>query len=127
MVSRKPSVGQVEEIGGRFGLHLEREDAASFAALMEATLSTSYRRLDELAEPVPRVKYPRSGGHRPDPAENPLGAWYYRCSIKGVGSGPLYGKRLAIKDNVCVAGVPMMNGSATLEGYVPEFDATIVT
>lgn len=127
MVSTKPSVGQVEEIGGRFGLHLEREDAASFAALMEATLSTSYRRLDELAEPVPRVKYPRSGGYRPDPAENPLGAWYYRCSIKGVGSGLLYGKRLAIKDNVCVAGVPMMNGSATLEGYVPEFDATIVT
>ncbi len=34
---------------------------------------------------------------------------------------------MAIKDNVCVAGVPMMNGSATLEGYVPEVDATIVT
>jgi len=34
---------------------------------------------------------------------------------------------VAIKDNVCVAGVPMMNGSATLEGYVPEFDATVVT
>ena len=26
-----------------------------------------------------------------------------------------------------LAGVPMMNGSATLEGYVPDFDATIVT
>src|SRR5258706_13984826 len=34
---------------------------------------------------------------------------------------------MAIKDSVCVAGVPMMNGSATLEGYVPEVDATIVT
>src|SRR5207237_5220148 len=31
------------------------------------------------------------------------------------------------KDNVCVAGIPMMNGSSILEGYVPEFDATIVT
>ncbi|HEX3982553.1 MAG TPA: amidase, partial [Acidisoma sp.] len=28
---------------------------------------------------------------------------------------------------VCLAGVPMMNGSATLEGYVPDQDATIVT
>ena len=26
-----------------------------------------------------------------------------------------------------LAGVPMMNGSSTLEGYVPDFDATIVT
>ena len=34
---------------------------------------------------------------------------------------------MAIKDNVCVAGVPMMNGSSVLEGYVPEIDATIVT
>src|SRR4029078_8519926 len=29
--------------------------------------------------------------------------------------------------NICVAGVPMMNGSALLEGYVPEIDATVVT
>jgi len=32
-----------------------------------------------------------------------------------------------VKDNVCVAGVPMMNGSSTLEGYVPNLDATIIT
>ena len=37
------------------------------------------------------------------------------------------GKKVAIKDNICVAGVPMMNGSALLEGYVPEIDATVVT
>ena len=34
---------------------------------------------------------------------------------------------MAIKDNVCVAGVPMTNGASTLEGYVPDIDATIVT
>jgi amidase len=32
-----------------------------------------------------------------------------------------------MKDNVCVAGLPMMNGTAVLEDYVPEADATIVT
>src|SRR6202012_5737058 len=31
------------------------------------------------------------------------------------------------KDNVCLAGVPMMNGASTLEGYTPDVDATIVT
>ena len=28
---------------------------------------------------------------------------------------------------MCVAGVPMMNGSRWLEGYVPDVDATVVT
>jgi len=37
------------------------------------------------------------------------------------------GKKIALKDNICVAGVPMMNGSAVLEGFVPDVDATIVT
>src|SRR5207244_4439384 len=45
----------------------------------------------------------------------------------GAPEGKLSGKRLAIKDNVCVAGVPLMSGSRLLEGYVPELDATIVT
>ena len=29
------------------------------------------------------------------------------------------GKTVALKDNVCLAGVPMMNGASTLEGYTP--------
>ena len=52
---------------------------------------------------------------------------YYRCDIQGAESGLLAGKTVAIKDNVCVAGVPMMNGSKLLEGFVPDRDATIVT
>ena len=39
----------------------------------------------------------------------------------------LTGKKIAVKDNICVAGVPMMNGSRVLEGYVPDVDATVVT
>ena len=52
---------------------------------------------------------------------------YWKCDIQGAVEGPLYGKKVAIKDNIAVAGVPMMNGSRILEGYMPEFDATVVT
>src|SRR2546429_6069971 len=76
---------------------------------------------------VPVVKYPRTPGYRPGPEENRQNAWYRKTSIKGAPSGKLKGKRVAIKDNVMVAGVPMMNGASTLEGYIPEFDATVVT
>jgi len=125
-MAKPPNVEQLKEIARGFGLHLDEEEARSFIGLIEGTLG-SYARLDQLAEPGLTVKYPRSGGYRPDPEENPLNAWFWKCSIKGAESGPLAGKRIAIKDNVCVAGIPMMNGSSALEGYTPEFDATIVT
>lgn len=34
---------------------------------------------------------------------------------------------MAINDNIAVAGVPMMAGCHALEGYVPDFDAIVVT
>ena len=48
-------------------------------------------------------------------------------AIKGAPGGKLAGSRVALKDNVCLAGVPMMVGADVLEGYVPDVDATIVT
>ena len=73
------------------------------------------------------MRYPRTPGYRPSGDENKFNAWYVKTTIKGAPGGKLAGKRVALKDNVCLAGVPMMNGAATLEGYVPDIDATIVT
>jgi amidase len=126
MPVRRPSIDDLRRIAEQYHLDLTPEDLASFRDLMEGSLM-SYRRLDQLTEPKPPVKYPRSPGHRPRPEDNPLNAWYWRCSIQGAPGGRLSGKKIAIKDNVCVAGVPMMNGTAVLEGYVPDVDATIVT
>src|SRR5204863_6866682 len=41
--------------------------------------------------------------------------------------GPLAGVPLALKDVVVTAGVPTTCGSKILEGWVPPYDATIVT
>src|SRR5262249_25149589 len=76
---------------------------------------------------VPEVKYPRTPGYRPEGAENPHNAWYVKTTVKGAPGGKLTGKTVVLKDNICLAGVPMMNGASTLEGYVPDVDATIVT
>ncbi len=121
-----PTIDDLAELAADYELSLELEDLESFQSLMAGNLA-SYDRLDELTEPSLPVTYPRSPGCRPQPEDNPLNAWYWQSEIKGAASGPLRGKTLAIKDNVCVAGVPMMNGSQVLEGYVPEIDATIVT
>jgi amidase len=120
-----PTPKQLREVSASYDLDLPDADVGAFLGLMKGVLA-SYDRIDQLVEPSPEVRYPRSGGRRPEPEENPLGAWYYRCSIRGAPEGSLSGKRIAIKGNVCVAGLPLMNGTAVLEGYVPDADATIV-
>ena len=126
MPVRKPSIEDLRKAATAFHLTLTPDDLASFRGLTDGVIA-SYRRLDELSEPRPAVRYPRTTGYRPGPDENKLNAWYWKCSIKGAPSGKLAGKKFAIKDNVCVAGIPMMNGTAVLEGYVPDIDATVVT
>lgn len=126
MPVRVPQIDDLYRIAEANHLALDEDDLESFRLLIAATLA-SYEEVDRLVEPDPlRPKYPRTSGYRPAPEDNPLNAWYWRCEIKGAPEGKLAGKRIAIKDNTCVAGVPMMNGSATLEGYVPEVDATVV-
>src|SRR5215212_139428 len=128
MTAKPPTIEQLRKIAGEYSFHFDEDELESYRELIEVVLNDSYQQIDQLAEvESPPVKYPRSSGYRPGPEENPLNAWYWRCSIKGADSGLLAGKRIAIKDNTCVAGIPMMNGCAAVEGYVPEFDATVVT
>lgn len=121
-----PTLDELRLIAEQYHLHLSREDLKVYQQIIEGSLG-SYRRLAELDEPKLPVKYARKRGYRPSGKENPLHAWYWRCSIKGANSGKLAGKKIALKDNICVAGIPMMNGSAVLEGFVPDVDATVVT
>ena len=123
---KPPSLDALSDIAESYGFDLTEEDLESFQGLISPIMA-SYERLDQLPEPALPVKYARTPGHRPSPEDNPLNAWYWRSEIKGADSGPLAGKTVAIKDNVSVAGVPMMNGTAVLEGYVPNSDATVVT
>jgi amidase len=123
---RLPTLEQIDDLGSDFGLVLSSEEVVAFQQAFKGPLA-SYGRLDELVPPALGAVAPRSPGYRPPASENPYGAWYWKTDIKTGSEGLLSGKSVAIKDNICVAGVPMMNGSALLEGYVPELDATVVT
>ncbi|XP_064617832.1 amidase-like [Liolophura sinensis] len=117
---------QVQAISDQLRLECSTEELDTYTESIVEVLK-SYQRINELVEPALPVKYPRTPGYRPQPEENRLNAWYYRCDIKGADKGKLAGKKIGIKDNTAVAGVPMMNGSKIMEGYVPEYDATVVT
>jgi amidase len=121
-----PTPDQLRAVADDCGLALTDEDVTSFRGLMQGSVD-AYNAVAAMPDEVPVVKYPRTPGYRPGPEENPHNAWYRKSTVKGAARGKLKGKVVALKDNIMLAGVPMMNGSATLEGYVPDFDATIVT
>jgi amidase len=126
MTIRRPDNDDVAALARSYGMQPSDAELAGYTTLIDGALS-SYDAVEELyADIAPQVPAGRSG-QRPDDADNPLGAWYVRTEIRGAADGPLAGRSVAIKDNTSVAGVPMMTGSHTLEGFVPSRDATVVS
>src|SRR3954469_12551699 len=127
MPVQPPTRQQLEWLADTFHLTLTEEELDVFEEAAGPMLA-AFTRLDELPDEQLPAKYPPADlGHRPLGAENPANGWSWRCSIPDAPGGPLAGKTVGVKDNVCVAGIPMLNGSPIMEGYVPREDATVVT
>src|SRR5438445_2907965 len=122
----RPTVAQVRALADDLGFTLSDADAQSLLGLMAGSFA-AYDAVAAMPDHVPAVRYPRTPGYRPEGAENRYNAWYVKTTVKGAPTGRLAAKTIVLKDNVCLAGVPMMTGASTLEGYVPDVDATIVT
>jgi len=126
MAVKSPNLEQLRVVAEGLGMSMSDAELASYLALMQGNVA-AYEAIDLMADYVPQVKYPRTPGYRPEGEENRYNAWYVKSEIKGAPGGKLAGKTVAVKDNVCVAGMPMMNGASILEGYTPDVDATVVT
>ncbi len=121
-----PSSTELGKIAADLGFHFDPADIAMFREMMRSALD-AYAALDRLPDALPQPRYARLPGTIPAAEDNPFGAFARITEIPGAASGPLSGKRIVVKDCTCVAGVPMMNGSAIFDGYTPEVDATVVT
>eukprot|EP00058_Branchiostoma_floridae_P016203 XP_002601691.1 hypothetical protein BRAFLDRAFT_94571 [Branchiostoma floridae] len=100
---RTPSLQQLSQSAAKFNLDIDEAELKQYQDLIKEAL-VSYDRVDKMTEPIPAVKWPRTAGWRPEPADNPHNAWYWRTEITGASTGKLQGKTVAIKDNVAVAG-----------------------
>jgi amidase len=123
---QKPTVADLRTAAHRLGIHASDDYLAATERIV-GPLAAAYAALDAAPDELPAVKYPRAPGYRPEGDENRLGAWAVKTAIKGKKRGKLAGRRVALKDNVCLAGEPMAIGANILDNYVPEVDATIVT
>ena len=121
-----PTADQVLELADEMGLDLTDADVESYIGIFEGQIN-DYNIVDAMPDNLPEVKYPRTPGYQPRGEENKYNAWYVKTEVKGASEGKLKGRQVVLKDNIMLAGVPMMNGAATLEGYMPDVDATVAT
>lgn len=119
-----PNRGAVEQLAAELRLGIPEQELDFYHAATSGLLG-SWAVVDDLYEREMASQV--SDREWAEPTENPLGAWYVTTNLSTTETGPLTGSRVAIKDNVAVAGVPMMNGSETVRGFVPKVDATVVT
>ncbi|MEE1557096.1 MAG: amidase, partial [Alphaproteobacteria bacterium] len=126
MAVQVPTPDQIEDVADEIGLNVTEADVASYIELMRGTVE-AYNVVDAMPDNLPQVSYARTPGYRPGAAENKYNAWHVKTTVNGAARGKLGGKTIVLKDNIMLAGVPMMNGAATLQGYIPEIDATVVT
>ena len=124
-----PDVDEVVHVAKELGINLSPDEAVIYRKY----LTEQMEQLDafvqaRIEEPKPpKTSTVRELGYRPSPEEDPLNAWIWKCRIEGAAEGLLAGKTVSYKDHIAVAGIPMSFGSFALEGFIPDFDATVVT
>lgn len=120
---QSPNNDQIKALASQLGWPVSEELSATLAEYL-APFTAGYQWFDE-----------QSAGQRPlftdrsyqPPPENQHNAWLVKTSIPNQQSGVLSGKKIAIKDNIFVGGIPLTNGSGLLANFIADYDATVVT
>lgn len=123
---RAPSRAELEQLAQRAGLPVTEEELDAFEDLARDA-ATDLDLVD--AEPQPRFppfETVRESRTHPGRDDDPYNLFIRFCDIAGAPKGPLHGMRVAVKDNISVAGVPTTNGSRALPHFVPTQDAVVV-
>ena len=127
MALRLPTIEDLHQLAAANYFELSTDEAQDFLSLMP-DLFESLDQLNQMPAPsLPLIYRERDPGSRPSPQDDPLNAIIRRCSVKGAPAGKLAGKKVGLKDNICVLGIPMTCGSLVLDDYVADIDATVVT
>lgn len=132
-MAARATTEDVVSITKKAGVNMAPDEVEAYYEMLKAG-EAAFSRLLAMPDyhlPVDTQKYPRKNVHQPTASENVLGvAWAHTFSVSGLSANPnglLAGKTFCLKDNICVAGVPQVNGTEMISPWVPEADATVVT
>ena len=128
MAVQVPTAAQLLEVAAEIGLdaHRCRRRRPSSSCMRPSV--DAYNVVDAMPDNLPRGEVSAHAGLPARPARRTRTTpGTSRPRSRARPSGKLKGKTVVLKDNIMLAGVPMMNGASTLEGYMPDIDATVVT
>ena len=115
---------EIREIVASWGM----SDAADAVLPLVEPLQQMMAGIDELPAVRPEpMTAERIQGPEPTEDDDPYNAIVRWCDVHVAGSsGPLSGMRVAVKDCMAVAGLPMTAGSPLLQGFVADRDSAVV-
>ena len=125
MTFKLPDSNELKQLAAELNLTLDDDRAQTLLEYMQP-IAEGYEFIDSVKDELPVSAYDGRDYYYPEAGENPYGAWLLKCHIKGAASGPLLGRKVAVKDNIFVADLPLTNGSDVLADLVADFDATVV-
>ena len=122
---RLPDSKELARLANELNIVMDESKAQKLLEYMQP-LASGYEFIDGCEDELPVSAYPGRDYRYPEADENRFGAWLVKCNIKGADSGPLLGKKVAVKDNIFVAELPLTDGSNALADFVADFDAVVV-
>jgi amidase len=114
-----PNKEHVHQVAKSLDFSIHADDEDEYLELMRHTLSC-YEAINSFEHDKPEIKYPRSEITYPE--DNKYNAWFVKSEIVGNNdpNTKLFGKTIAIKDNISVAQLPLINGTDFLQdNYTP--------
>jgi amidase len=125
-VLRRLDIEELRRLAGESGFAIEPVEEEQFRVLADAILGTLDGLDAQTPAEFPVVEAVRDPGRPPQPGEDPNNAIVRWCRVRAEGEyGVLSGKRVAMKDSVAIAGIPLTCGSRVLAGFVPAIDSVV--
>jgi amidase len=116
---------QLQEYAKTAGFRLEDDEVDEFLTLTDGIAKIMDPFVDEPYPPPINAEAERGEARRSTTDDDPLNAVIHWCTVKPRVEGPLSGKRIGLKDNMSLAGIPMTYASRILENYVPQEDCIV--
>jgi amidase len=126
-VAAAPIPKELQRLSHEWGFALTDDELEAYVELTRRIVEPVVALNESPTPPAPAPEGIRRAGERPAIDQDPLNALVRRCEVRIPGSeGCLSGARVAVKDSVSIAGIPLGAGSVLFEGYVPVADSVIV-
>jgi amidase len=123
---RRLDVEELKRLAAEAGFAIARDEEEQFRVIADSILEILDGLDAQAPAEIPVLNALRDAGRTPEAGEDPLNAIVRWCGVRAEGTeGVLSGKRVALKDSVAIAGVPMTCGSRVLADFVPHVDSVV--